>query len=83
MQPRPDWSRPLPQTIVIPTVTTLTTLADALVLIQHLPGDRRDSSTWRHVGAQLEQAAAGLEVVDLGVALRLALMLEGLEHKAQ
>jgi hypothetical protein len=82
MQLRPDWSRPLPQTIVIPTVTTLRTLADVRVLIQYLPEDRRDNPTWRHVAAQLEQAAAGVDVVDLGIALRLALMLEGLEYEA-
>jgi hypothetical protein len=44
-----------------------------------LPEDRRDNPTWRHVAAQLEQAAAGVDVVDLGIALRLALMLEGLK----
>ena len=79
MQLRPDWSRPLPQTIVIPTVTTLRTLADVRVLIKCLPEDHRDNPTWRHVAAQLEQAAVGVNVVDLGIALRLALMLEGLK----
>jgi hypothetical protein len=78
-----DWSRPLPLTIIIPTVTTLKTLADVRVLIQHLPEDRREKPTWQHVTAQLEQAAAGVDVVDLGIALRLALMLEGLECRAQ
>jgi hypothetical protein len=64
MLPRcPDWSRPLSQKLVIPTVTTLATLADARVLIQHLPEDRREKSTWRHIAAQLEQAAAGIDVV--------------------
>jgi len=74
-----DWSRPLPLTIIIPTVTTLKTLADVRVLIEHLPEDRREKPTWQHITAQLEQAAAGVDVVDLGIALRLALMLEGLE----
>ena len=74
-----DWSRPLPLTIIIPTVTTLKTLADVRVLIQHLPQDRREKPTWQHITVQLEQAAAGVDVVDLGIALRLALMLEGLE----
>jgi hypothetical protein len=50
--------------------------------LQYLPEDRRDNPTWRHVAAQLEQAAAGVDVVDLGIALRLALMLEGLEYEA-
>jgi hypothetical protein len=80
---QPDWSRPLPQRIVIPTVATLTTLADVRVLIEHLPEDHRADPTWCHVAAQLEQAAVGLDVVDLGIALRLALMMEGLEHQAK
>ena len=83
MQRCPDWSRPLPLTIIIPTATTLKTLADVRVLIQHLPEDRREKPTWQHITAQLEQAAAGVDVVDLGIALRLALMLEGLERRAQ
>ena len=78
-----DWSRPLPMTIIIPTVTTLKTLADVRVLIQHLPEDRREKPTWQHIIAQIEQAAAGVDVVDLGIALRLALMLEGLECRAR
>ena len=78
-----DWSRPLPLTIIIPTVATLKTLADVQVLIQHLPEDRREKPTWQHIIAQLEQAAAGVDVVDLGIALRLALMLEGLECQAR
>jgi hypothetical protein len=83
MQLQPDWSRPLPQRIVIPTVATLTTLADARVLIEQLPEDHRASAIWQHVTMQLEQSAAGVEVVDLGIALRLALLLEGLEYQAQ
>jgi hypothetical protein len=69
MQRCPNWSRALPQTI--------------RVLAEHLPEDRRQKSTWRHIAAQLEQAAAGVDVVDLGIALRLALLLEGLECRAQ
>jgi hypothetical protein len=83
MQRCPNWSRALPQTITISTVTTLTTLADVRVLVEQLPEDRRQKSTWRHIAAQLEQAAAGVDVVDLGIALRLALLLEGLEYRAQ
>ena len=50
---------------------------------EHLPSDHRDDPAWRHIAAQLEQAATGVEVVDLGIALRMALMLEGLEYQAQ
>ncbi len=83
MQLCPDWSRPLTHRIIIPKVATLSTLADVRALIEHLPNDHRDDPTWRHVAAQLEQAAVGVEVVDFGIALRLALMLEGLEYQAQ
>ena len=83
MQLQPDWSRPLPQRIVIPTVATLTTLADVRVLIEHLPEDHRADPTWCCVAARLEQAAVGVDVVDLGIALRLALMIEGLQHQAK
>jgi hypothetical protein len=44
--------------IVIPPVTTLTTLADVRVLMENLPEHHRDS-VWRRIRAQLEQAAAG------------------------
>jgi hypothetical protein len=83
MQLQPDWSRPLPLRIVIPTVATLTTLADVRALIEHLPEDHRADPTWCHVAAQLEQAAIGVDLVDLGIALRLALMMEGLQHQAK
>ena len=83
MQLQSDWSRPLPQRIVIPTVATLATLADARVLIEQLPEDHRASPIWHHITTQLEQSAAGIEVVDLGIALRLALLVEGLEYQAQ
>ncbi len=52
-------------------------------MIEHLPEDRRQNPAWRHVAEQLEQAAVGVDVVDLGIALRLALMLEGLECRTQ
>lgn len=64
-------------------MATLATLADVRVLIEHLPVDHRDGPAWRHLAAQLEQAAAGVEMVDFGIALRIALLLEGLEYKAQ
>jgi hypothetical protein len=46
-------------------------------------GMDRDDPAWRRVAAQLERAASGVEMVDFGIALRLALMLEGLEHRDQ
>ena len=60
--PRPDWSRPLPQPLVIPKVMTLKTLADVRTLVErHLPEDRRGRSTWRYVAKQLADAANGAD----------------------
>ena len=81
--PRPNWSRALPRPLVIPTVMTLKTLADVRKLMRHLPAEHRERPTWRHVAAELEQAAAGADTVDVAVALRLALMLENVECRIQ
>ena len=79
MAKRPDWSRRLPQTLVIPKVMTLKTLADVRELMRHLPEDRRARPTWRHVEQQLAQAAAGADPADVAISLRLALMIENVE----
>jgi hypothetical protein len=76
----PDWSRPLPQPLVIPTVLQLTTLADVRALIErHLPSDRHDVPAWRYVRKKLDEAARGGEAMDVAVALQIALHLEGVE----
>jgi len=78
--PRPNWSRPLPRPLVIPTVITLTTLADVRTLIErHLPNDRRDKATWRYVRQKLAEAARGGDATDMAVALQIALHLEGVK----
>ena len=74
-----DWSRRLPRPLVIPKVMTIATLADVRKLMQHLPKDRREMSTWRHVAAELDKAAAGADVLDVAVMLRMVLMLEHVE----
>jgi hypothetical protein len=58
---------------------TLRTLADVRELIRHLPKERRDFDTWQHVIKTLEQAAHSGDVVDVDVALRMVLILEGVE----
>ncbi len=58
---------------------TLKTLADVRTLMRHLPEDRRTRSTWRHVAAELDKAAAGADTADVAVALRLVLSMEGVE----
>jgi hypothetical protein len=46
---RPDWSRPLPHPVIIPTIMTPETLADVRKLIMHLPESFRAKSTWHYV----------------------------------
>jgi hypothetical protein len=73
---RPNWSRPLPRSIVIPSVMTLRTLADVRTLLRHLPAATRAKSTWVHVADELAKAAAGGDVVDIYVPLQLVFELE-------
>jgi hypothetical protein len=77
--PRPDWSRPLPRPLKIPTVMTLKTLADVRELIRHVPKERRQFSTWRTVEKALNEAAAGADPIGVSVSLRLVLSMEGVE----
>jgi hypothetical protein len=62
---------------------TLKTLADVRILMKYLPDDRRQRSTWRHVAAQLNEAATGADPADLAIALRLVLSIEGVECRPQ
>ncbi|MGB5181710.1 MAG: hypothetical protein WBO12_05925 [Xanthobacteraceae bacterium] len=73
---RPNWSRPLPRPLKIPSVTTLKTLADVRTLMQHLPAGHRQRSTWQHVAKQLAAAASGGDINDAVISLRLVLQLE-------
>ena len=76
---RRNWLQSLPSPLVIPDVAVLRTLADARSLMRHLPADRRDRSTGRYVATELERAANGAAVGEAVIALRLVLMLEGVE----
>jgi hypothetical protein len=69
----------LPLPLVIPEVMALQTLADVQTLMRHLPEDRRERSTWRHVAAQLEAATLKGDTKDVAIALRMVLTLEGIE----
>jgi len=79
---RADWSRRLPRPLVIPSVMKLTTLADVRELVgRHLPPHFRGKSTWRHVAAELDKAAAGGDTANVSIALRMALSLEGVQYR--
>jgi len=75
---RPNWSRPLPRPLKIPSVMTLKTLTDVRDLVErHLPDGHRQRSTWQHVEKQLNAAALGeVETIDVAVPLQLVLQLE-------
>jgi len=61
----------------IPSVTPLRTLSDVRDLVdKHLPRERRERETWRHVSDQLGKAARGGNINDAVIALRLMLQLE-------
>jgi len=78
LRKRADWSRPLPCPLVIPDVMTLTTLGDVRALIErHLPAQHRDKRPWQVVADDLKAAAEGADANGVAIALRLALMLEG------
>ena len=74
-----DWSRKLPRPLIIPKVMDIATLADVQALMGHLPEDRRARPAWRHVASELTKAITGADPADVSIALRLALMLEGVE----
>ena len=58
----------------------LVTPADVRTLIGHVPTERREMMTWRYVASQLGEAAAGaIDTAHVAVALRLVLMMEGIE----
>jgi hypothetical protein len=78
--PRSDWSRALPRPLIIPSVTTLRTLADVRELMRHLPTDRRERSTWHHVAKLIED---GSDPADVLIAVRMVLNLEGVEYRTK
>ena len=79
MSVRPNWSRPLPRPLTIPTVMDLVTLHDKL--LGHLPKEARAKSTWQHVEAKLREAAAGGSADDVSIALQMAFQLERIEYQ--
>lgn len=81
MARRPNWSRALPQALLIPDVMVLATLADVRALMRHLPADRSERSTWRRVAADIEAAAAGGDIEGAAIGLRMVLFLEGVEYR--
>ena len=85
MLSRPDWSRPLPRPLTIPTVMELKTLADIRDLFdKHLPARYRHRPTWWHVSTQIAKAADGeKDLLEVCVSLRLVLALEGVKSSME
>jgi hypothetical protein len=59
----------------------LTTLADVRELLKHLPEGHRERSTWHHVAACLDEAAAGGDTIDVAVPLKMVLSMEGVPYQ--
>jgi hypothetical protein len=81
MAKRPDWSRKLPRPLYIldngKEFLRLSTLADVRDFLKHIPKERRQFSTWQHVEAELNKAAAGANPTQLSIALQMVFQLEG------
>jgi hypothetical protein len=70
---------PLPRPLLIPDVTTVRTLADVRMLIEHhLPKACEERPHRRAVARDLEAAAAGGDPDDVATALMLAFAVEGI-----
>lgn len=76
LRKRPDWSRELPRTLVIPDVMEISTLADVRKLLDHLPAQTRAKETWQIVAKRLDAAARGGDIKDVMASLWLVLELE-------
>lgn len=61
----------------------LRTLADVRELLGHLPKDYRAKETWQHVAKTLDEAARGGDALDVAVALKLVLSMEGIMSRPQ
>jgi hypothetical protein len=80
---RPNWSRKLPRPLKIPTVTTLTTLADVGELMKDLPDQCQERGAWQHAAPCVARAALRAARRMHSIALRLVLMLESVECRPQ
>lgn len=49
--------------------------------MQHLPKDHSSRSTWQHIAAEIDKAAAGADTADVSIALRIVLVLEHVEYR--
>ena len=81
LRKRPDWSKRLPQTITIPEVMTLRTIADVRELLGHLPDRCRHKSTWEYVADRLTEAASIGDTQSVAVPLKMVLSMEGIEYR--
>jgi hypothetical protein len=83
--PAPNWSRPLPRSIVIPEVMKLTTLDDVRRLVaKHLPAEYRSKFAWRKLAALLRRAAQGKDdAAEVSTALQIILKIERVPFQVQ
>jgi hypothetical protein len=83
--PAPNWSRPLPQPIVIAEVMKLATLDDVRRLVAwHLLAEYRSKFAWQKLAALLRRAAQGKdEAAEVSTALQIILKVERVPFRVQ
>jgi hypothetical protein len=77
----PDWSQPLPQSLIIPGLMTLATLGDVRTLLDHVPAEHREKENWRYLATKLDEAARGASVVEVFAVLRTVMTMEGIAYR--
>ena len=71
----------MPQSLVIPDLVVLRTLADVRTLLAYLPVEHREKENWRYVATKLNEAARGASVVEVFALLRTVLAMEGIAYR--
>jgi hypothetical protein len=80
---RPDWSRKLPRPLTIPGVMRLEALLDVRELLRQFSDEHNSRSRWRYVERQITDAAASGDVSSASAALRMVMILEGMEWQEE
>jgi hypothetical protein len=83
--PHPNWSHALPRPLIIlddgKEFLRLTTLADVRAFLKHLLKEQQQFDTWQTIARRLSAAAAGGDIDDVSIALRMVFQSENVEYQ--